>query len=870
MARERWRRLTGLFRKDRMASDLEEEMRLHLDLRARKMREQGVTDAAHAAARQFGNRTAILETSSEQWGFGPLERLIQDLRYAARTLRKTPAFTAVAVITLALGLGMNTAVFSVVNTVMIRRLPYAEPNRLVSLSEEFSGLHVVAPANLVDYQRASAFGGLAGYQYAFKNLTGAGTPERLLGQSVTANFFRVLGVEAAIGRTFLKEEDRPGGPAVVVITQDFWQRRLGSDTDVLRRCVMLDSQPYQVIGVLPRGFQTPDQLSDPDRIEFFLPAAYSAELLASHGDHEVNVVGRLRDGVTPAAAQAELDAVAATLRKQYKDFGATRPVISELNSFLVRKVKDSLLALLGASGLIVLITCVNVANLLLMRAVNRRHETGVRFALGAGRARVVRQFLMESLLVAAGGCGLGIVLGTVLMHGLLALAPANIPRIREVSMDWSVFAVCTLIATVTGLIFGAAPSWQASRTKPGEALKAGEKGTAARSQVRWHGVFTIAEVALSLILLVGAGLLLKSFTRLMSVDLGFQPERILSMSINLPAQRYRTGALRVEFFQQLMERVRALPGVEASAFANGLPLRQSSTTEFAMDSAPATRLIAGWQAVSPGYFETLGISLLHGRAIAEGDRTGQPAAAVVNQAFARSVLAGKDPVGARFRRSSQSPWITVAGVVGDIRREGLARDITPQVYVAAAQPEIYPRPVAEFAIRASGDPHRLIHAVQQEVWALDRDQPLTNVRTLDEVVSASVADRRFQTLLLLIFAAVAVALAVIGIYGVLAYSVSRRAPELGIRIALGANPRDILAMVLAQAGWLIAAGVSIGLAGAFALTRFLESMLFGVRPHDGLTYAAAVALLAGVALAASLIPARRGARVDPMVALRYE
>jgi predicted permease len=743
----------------------------------------------------------------------------------------------------------------------------------VALTEEFDGAqHVVAPANLADYQRSNRiFSGLAGYEYSFKNLTGSGTPERVCGESVTAGFFSVLGVEPALGRTFLPEEDRPGGNAVVVVTHDFWQRRLGSDTDVLQRGVKLDGLRYQVIGVLPRGFQSPDQLAHPERIEFYVPAAYSSELLASHADHEVYVVGRLKPGVTLPAAQGELNAISSALQKQYPDYGRnTRAAIGALDTFLVRRVKDSLLALLGASGMIVLITCVNVANLLLMRAVRKRRETSVRFALGASRGRVVGQFLVESMLVAIAGCGAGILLGRVLMRTLLAMAPANIPRIAGVTMDWRVFVVSTAIATITGLMFGIAPAWQASRTKAGEALKSSDKNTAAMSQMRWRAVFTVVEVALSLILLIGAGLLINSFVRLTSVDLGFRTDHILSMNVSLPETRYRTGDLRLRFYQQLEERVRALPGVQSVAFASRLPLGASSSSGLSTDLQPDAKLAAGYQVVSPGYFEMLGIPLERGRLFTADDHTGQPPVAVVNQMFAQRFLSGRDPLGARLRRGPQAPWIAIVGVVKDIRRDGLAKEITPQFYLPAAQTDVYPARLNDFGARTAGDPHQLVKAIQQQVWAVDRDQTVINVRTLDEAVTASVAERRFQTLLLAIFAAVAVGLAVIGIYGVLAYSVSQRTPELGIRIALGADPREILAMVLRQAGRLIAVGVAIGVAGSYALTRFVESMLFGVRPHDAVTYLAAVALLAGVSVAASLIPARRGSKVDPMVALRYE
>jgi putative ABC transport system permease protein len=885
------RRILYFFRRDELTSDLNEEMRLHVELRARKLREGGVAaaDAARAARRQFGNFTAVQDASARQWGLEGWERLAQDVRMGARTLRKSPGFAAVAVLTLAIGVGMNTAVFSVVNAVMIRSLPYPEPERLVSLWEEVtrpdtafssSGTVVggktnarrttVSMANLVDYRaQCPAFSGLAAYDASQMNLTGTAEPERLPGESVTWNFFSVLGVTPEQGRDFLAEEEGAGARAVVMVTHDFWQRRLGGDTGAIGRTLMLDGRPYEVIGVLPAGFESPAQLAIPNRIQYYVPAAYPKELLEQRGDHEVNVVGRLRRGATMETARAQLEVVNAGLARQFprtnKDF---RAVTAPLGDDVVRNVKDSLAALLGASGLIVLITCVNVANLLMVRAVGRRHEASVRLALGASRFRVARQFLAESALVALAGGAAGLLAGSGLLRVLLALAPANIPRIRSVSMDWRVFALAAAIATVTGLVFALAPALQASDAKPAESLKTTSRGSGAHSQVRWRAALTVAEIALSMVLLTGAGLLLKSFVRLMGVDLGFQPDRVLAMNVALPDLHYKTAEDRVRFFQQLEERVRGIAGVQAVGYANRLPLRGGWSTGIRLDSAPTVEATADAQAVNPGYFEAIGIRLLHGRLPTAADRTGQPYVAVVNQAFARHYLNGGDAVGQVFSRGG--PRITIVGVVGDIRRAGLEAEIKPGIYLPAAQTGLYPVKLADFAVRTSQAPMPLVKAVQRELRGLDKDVPLTNVRTLEEIVDTSVAQRRFQTMLLGIFAATAAALAVIGIFGVISYAVKQRTGEIGIRLALGAEPSRIVRMVLRQAGTLIAGGVIIGLAGAWALTRYLESLLFGVKANDWSTFAAAAALLAAVSVPAALIPARRGARVDPTVALRSE
>jgi putative ABC transport system permease protein len=888
------RRLLHLFHRDEFAGDLNEEMRLHIELRARKLHQRGLSEeeAIHMAQRQFGNRTLVQDASSELWGWTAWERLFQDFRLGARTLRKTPGFTAIAVLTLALGLGINTAVFSVVNAVMIRSLPYPEPGRLISLWEESgrqslrqfssSGTTVgsgggpqrttVSVANLVDYQKqAHAFSGLAAYDITPMNLTGNGTPERIQGETVTAGFFGVLGMEAVQGRTFLPEDDRPDASPVVVVTDGFWQRRLGADTAVLGRTIMLDGKPRQVIGVLPRGFESPAQFGIKSQIEFYVPAAFPRELLASRGDHEVNVVGRLQSGMSVQAAQAELNSISGALAERYPNSNAgMRAVIAPLQDDLVRSVKDSLFALLGASLLIVLITCVNVANLLLVRAVSRRHESSVRLALGASRFRMVRQFLAESMLLAAAGCAAGVLLGRIMMGLLVSAAPPSIPQIQNVSMDWRVFSLCTAIATVTGLAFGIAPAWQASQTKPAEALKTTARNAGGKSQARWRISLTVAEVALSMILLVGAGLLLKSFVLLMGVDLGFHPDRVLVMNITLPTERYDSQTQRLQFFEQLEERVKTLPGVRAAAASNRMPLRGGWSTGINVDTDSETTFDAESQAVTPGYFDTLGIPLLRGRLLTPDDRAGSLSVAVVNAAFGRQFLQGHDPVGLRLRRGNGRPWIAIVGVVNDVRRGGKTEPMTPQVYLPAAQVELYPVRLGDLAVRTAGEPRQLVNAIQTQVWALDKDQPITGVRTMEEIIDASVSQRRFQTLLLAVFASVAVGLAMIGIFGVLSYSVSQRTPELGLRMALGAEPSNILALVLKQAGTLIGAGVAIGLAGAFALTRYLDSMLFGIHRTDWTTYAASVALLAAVAVAASLIPARRGSRVDPIVALRYE
>jgi len=887
------RRIAAFFHRELETRALREEMQLHVELRARKLHQAGLApaDAGFAARRQFGNAAVYQDQISALWGWTMWERFLQDLRHGIRMLFKAPGFTAITVLTLALGLGINTAIFSAVNAVMLRPLPYPHPERLISLWEDntrpqdqrFSssgtavgsggpiGRTTVSPANLSDYRACAAFEDLAAFDSSAANLTGIGTPERIPGEAVTWNYFSVLGVLPAEGRTFLPEEDRPGADLVVVVSHEFWQRRLGGAADALGRSVMLDGSPYRMVGILPAGFQSPQEVALKTPSEVFRTASYSSDLLTNRGDHEVNVVGRLKPGISVTAAQAALSAISAGLAKQFPGTnGNFRADIAPLRDDLAGSVSQSLWALLGASGLIVLIACVNVANLLMVRAAGRRHESSVRMALGAGRLPLMRQLLTESLVIAVAGCVAGVALGRLLMLGLTAIAPPGIPRIESAGMDWRVFSVAAVIALSTAVIFGMAPAWQASQVKPVEALKTAARGTGGASQVRWRTALTVAEVALSLVLLVGAGLLLRSFSTVMGVRLGFQTDHVIAMNINLPQLHYPDATARLRFYQAIEERVRTLPGVQSAAYANRMPLRGGWASGIFVDGDPDREVVPDFQAVSPGYFETLGIPLLRGRWLSAQDTATSTPVAVVNQAFARQLLEGRDPIGHTMRRDPTAPKISIVGVVNDIRRKGKEGQIKPEVYLSAAQTNLYPVRLADFAVRTAGDPRALVNAISREVWAIDKDQPVTNVHTMDEIVDEAVSERRFQTLLLLIFAAVAVALAIVGIYGVLTYSVGQRLSELGIRVALGAPPRAILGLVLRQAGLLIAAGIALGLAGAYGLTRFLQDLLFEVKATDWHAYAGAVALLAMVAVIAALIPARRGARVDPVVALRQE
>ncbi len=815
---------------------------------------------------------------------------MNNFRYAVRLLLKSPGFALVAILTLALGIGVNSAIFSIVDAVMLQPLPYPEPERLVSIWEQkigegpnsantsgqnlgsvgWPGRWTVAAANLMDYQKQkNSFVSLAGFAVTGMNITESGPPDRLSGEQVTANYFSTLGVYPAQGRAFLPDEDRPGAQKVVIASDELWHSRFGGDPNFLGKSITLDNEKYTVVGIMPPGFRSPSQFNMTIPLLYYVPAAYPADLLAHHGDHGINVLGRLKPGVSLAAARAELDGISLSLAQRYPGVCKNLKTGSDLlANDISGGVRTSLFVLLGAVGLILLIACANLANLLLVRAIGRQREIAIRFAMGASRQRVIGELLAQSTVLAALGCASGLVLGYWTEKLLTGFAP-HIPRLDSASLNGRVLLFTLALSAVTGVVCGIFPAWQASKSKPVEAMRASERHLAGSSVMRWRSVFMIAEVAISMVLLVGAGLLLKSFMTLNHVELGIATEHVVNMNITLPELSYPTPERRFAFFDDLAERASHLPGMQSVAFANNFPLRGGWSSNFLPENTTSNE-DADYQAVSPGYFPTLGIALQRGRLLTPADRPGAEMVAVVNSALVRHFYPNEDPIGRRFRRNGQTPWVTIVGVVSDVRRGGKAGRINPQVYFPAAQTALYPVRLAEFTFRSAGDPKQLVAAVQQQVWAIDKDLPVTHIRTYDELVSQSVSERRFQTMLLGLFASLALILAMVGIYGVISYSVSQRTPEIGIRMALGATRSGILRMVVGRAMLLIAAGIAVGGAGAFALSRYLKSLLFEVKPGDPWTYAGIAILLATIALAASMVPARRATRVDPMIALRYE
>ena len=807
-----------------------------------------------------------------------LTDFIQDLRYAGRMQLKNPGFTIVAVIALALGIGANTAIFSVVNSVLLRPLPYKDPERLVMVWEDASKFgyprDTPAVANFVDWRdQNTVFEGMAAIADKSFNLTGTGDPERLEGRRVSANLFPLLGVDPQLGRTFTSAEDQPGSDKVVVLSYALWQRRFGGDNSIVGKPLSLNGETYTVVGVMPARFQFP---TSDDAL--WVPIAFTSQQLVSRGSHYLQVLARLKPGTSLEQAQTEMHTIAARLSQQYPnsntDLGAA---VTSLHEHLVGDIRPALLILLGAVGLVLLIACANVANLLLARAAVRQKEIAVRIALGARRWRLIRQFLTESVLLSAigGVVGLAIAYGGLFL--LRAFIPENISQAKQISIDLKVLGFTFMVAMITGLVFGLAPALQAARFNQTETLKEGGRDSATGSGgKRIRSVLVMAEVAVSLVLLIGAGLLINSFLRLRNVDPGFRSDNLLTMKFVLPEPKYAEFEKRTAFYNDLIQRVQSLAGVKSAAVTTNLPLyRQGNSIGISIEGQPppppGKENIAVTRIVSPGYFDTMGIPLLSGRQLSDQDTETTPNVVVISEAMARRHWPGEDAVGKRIgagRIEKPEDWIQVIGVVKDVRQFELTADPRPQMYLSYRQAAFFaPR---DLVVKTEVDPASLAATVRKTVWEIDKDQPVSNIRTMEEILLESIARQRFSMLLLAIFAGVAMILAAVGIYGVMSYSVAQRTHEIGIRMALGAQTSTVLKLAVSYGLKLVVVGVAIGLIAAFALTRVMSTLLFGVTATDPATFTLISLLLILVAAIASYIPARRATKVDPIIALRYE
>jgi putative ABC transport system permease protein len=806
-------------------------------------------------------------------------RLAQNSKYALRRLKNSPGFTIVAVLTLALGIGANTAMFSIVNAVLLRPLPYRDPQRLVLLSEHWPQFPRLSLSylNFRDWRDQShSFEAVAAVRNNVVTMTGIPEAERLPSQNVTANLFDMLGIKPELGRTFSDAEDKPGGPPVALISHSLWRRHFSSSPSVLGRSIILDNESYSIIGVMPAGFEVLQQAPD-----VILPFEPWARTLPDDRSWHPGIlpIARLKPGVSLEQARSEIDVIAKRLEKQYPDTNTNvSSLVDLMQDQMVQNVRPALLVLIGAVGVVLLIACANVANLMLVRATGRRREMAVCTALGAQRSDIIRQLLAESVLVAIGGGLLGLALAWAAIPLVVRLAGDSLPRSNGISMDLGVLGFTLLVAVLAGILFGLAPARHAWRIDLREALNETNRGGSARAMLRTRAILVVSEIALAMLLLVGAGLLFKSFERLSQVSPGFSADHILVANI-VRSPTYNDPDVRLGFFDRLLEQIPALPGVHAAGAISVLPVTGTgSALHFNIQGRPPNSpqqfTISSYRVVSAGYFKTMGIPLIAGRWIEDRDREQSPPVVVINSTFARTHFRNQSPLGQHIQLGAlpdpSVPWMQIVGVVADVK-QSLASESAAEMYVPYRQADsVLPVFALSLVVRTAGDPLAQANSIRALVHGIDANQPVTGIQTMEENVSQSIAEPRFRTVLLSIFAGIALALAAVGIFGVMSYSVGQRTRELGLRIALGSSRSRVLQLVLAHGFRLTVVGVVIGLAATFLLTRYISSMLFNVPPYDPMTLIGVVAVLVVTSLCACYLPARRATLVDANVALREE
>ena len=859
-------------RRERMMADLERDIRHHIERETEDNIARGMTpeDARYAAFRKFGNVTRMKEETREVWSLVWLEQLLQDIRHGLRMLRKAPGFTSVAILTLALGIGANTAIFSVINGVLLSPLPYKDAKQLVVIKENDS------PPNVKDIQRqVRAFSQGGGINVEQMDYTGGSEPVQVRVGLINAEFLETLGVQPKLGRIMAPGEDVQGGPRLAVVSDHFWQNYLGSDADAVGETIHLGGKSFTVIGVMPASFALPVEHAD----VFVSLWAGNPRAAADRDVHFMHTYWRLKAGVTLAQAQSEMDAIDRQLAEQYpaEEKERKRQLVS-LHEWLVGDVRPALLVLFGAVGLVLLIACANFASLLMVRAFAGRQELVIRAALGAGRGRLIRKALTESVLLSVLGGASGLLFAQWGTSVLLALKPEKLARLSGIHMDTRVLLFVLAISVVTGIVFGMAPVWIAAGADVAEALKEGGRSTTASTTGnRIRKILVTSEVAVALVLLVGAGLLMKGFSRLYSVNPGFNPTNVTTMYLQLPTTRYGEIPKQNEFRRQLLTRLNSMPGVQA-AMVTDIPLGGNYVGHrLVIDGRPPVAVggepLVQTLSVMGNYFQVMQIPLRVGRDFTPVDREGQPLVAIVNEEMVREFFTHEDPIGVRicWAGDTGAPrWMTVIGVVGDVKHSGLNQPTDPAVYTPFSQNDEAWRRFMTLAIRARDASPGLVDEVKRQIWSLDGQIPVSDVYAMNELIATSLVQQRFNMLLLGLFAAVALTLAAVGIYGAMAYSANARTHEIGIRTALGAQQRDVLRLVMRDGARIALFGIASGIAGALALTRLMASLLFEVKPTDPATFAGGALLLAFVVLAACYIPARRAMRVDPVVALRYE
>jgi putative ABC transport system permease protein len=880
-------RLRSLFRKSRVEQELTQELRFHLEKLIEEKVGKGMIpeEARYAALRELGGVEQIKEECRDMRRVNYIENFFQDVRYGLRMLRKNPGFTVVAVLTLGLGIGANTAVFSLVDTILLRPLPYRDPHQLVLVSETLPQMGGdtevgMAAGEYLDYRdRNRSFVQTGAYEAAGFNLTGEGTPLRVNAAAVTASAFPLLGVPAQLGRSFTADEEQPGSIPVAVLSYSLWQRHYGADRRILGKTIRLDEKPYVVVGVMPPSFQFPfDGAPLSERADLWVPEIFTPDRVQDRvKEFGVGFIGRLKPRVSEEQAQADVANIAGGFMQQHPESysGTVRvaPRVHRFAAYTVHKARPLMMLLMAAVACVLLIACANVANLLLARGSYRSHEMAIRSAIGAARRRLLWQCLVESLLLSLVGAGTGFGLAVLLVDGVRKFGPADVPRLQEAAVDPSALLFTIVLSLLTTLLFGFAPAWRLSHASPRDCLQESPRAGGARTTQRLQSFVAVAEIAMALVLSVGGGLLLKSFVRVLSVPLGFRPEGTFIIRTLFDRARYPDPIKREVVQKELIDRLSYVRGVQVVAGASHLPLSDTRQIGFRLEhAAPDDFHWAENSLVSPGYFPAMSISILRGRDFTEQDRRDMPLVAVINETLARQYFPGRDPVGQRFHWGD-SDLFTIVGIVGDVHISALDRDPPPMIYNSMFQVQSGASERTALVLRL--DPRRqhdqnLFSEVQQQVWSLDRELPIYNFTSFETLISESVAQRRFTTVLILSFALIALALALIGLFGVMSYLVAQRQRELAIRMALGADRAGVCWLVMKRGAALAMAGCTIGLALFPLGGQSIRATLYQTSAYDPVTLLLVAALLFGVALLSSYIPARRATKVDPMVALRHE